>query len=503
MSATSEDRLEGVSTLRFQTIVVALAAGTLCGAALVLMSGKVSPVLVIGALCGAFLFVLTVRRPSIGLLLTAAVVPIERLGRLTDDSTMYTVSLMRIAGMLALGALFVNAMLTKRRFEIGLAFALYAIFVGFSVLSVTYTGHLKASVQMVSTFLGNLMFLFLIVNLARDKKLADQAIAVWLVVSVLTGVYAAYDWHLGSGQTGGVETGVDNLLEGRRTEDRMSGVWEDRGEFESLSGMSVRRSMGPTSHAIVYGINLILTLPFFLYWMRKPIGRWTSFLLYAGLAIVLYNILLTNTRGAMLLTPIVLILCVVRGLWVLTPRRLVACAFMAAAGLFFVPADVYNRALDLSNYSTERSATMRIRFAYWEAALDVIRENWLLGVGTGNENALSKFVRIDTPEQAVAHNDFLQTMMEVGVLQGCVFFAFLALLLYYAFRGASAYKRRSETQEEYWFLVATQIAMIATVLYGLQVGVFHFPLKGWWLIAGLVCVYFRESRRLAPRANSG
>jgi hypothetical protein len=89
-------------------------------------------------------------------------------------------------------------------------------------------------------------------------------------------------------------------------------------------------------------------------------------------------------------------------------------------------------------------------------------------------------------------------MMEVGVLAGSVFFGFVGLVLTYSFRAAAVFRSRSRDSDEYFFLRASQVAMITVLLYGLQVDVFHFPLKGWWLIAGFVCVLARASRGMPP-----
>ena len=42
--------------------------------------------------------------------------------------------------------------------------------------------------------------------------------------------------------------------------------------------------------------------------------------------------------------------------------------------------------------------------------------------------------------------------------------------------------------EQYWFLVAAQIMLICVPLYGVQSEVFHYALKGWWFVAGIVWV---------------
>ena len=460
--------------------------------------------LFLAGIVGLALVALLVARPVLGLYLSAAVIPIERLGRLGDDSAMYTVSLMRIVGALALGALILNSFVRRRRFVFGSAFVVYASYVGLCLTTLTHTTDPVKSVQMIGTFIGNLLFFFLILNLARDKRAAEWAVTLWLAASVLAGLYAVYDWHFGSGERGGI-AGSAQYDPGRgeqRAAERFSTVWQDRGEFESLSGVSARRSMGFTSHALVYGINLILTLPFFCWRLRDcgPVGRVA---LLAGLGVVSYNLLLTNTRSVLLVAVFAGGLCVVRGLVRLRASHLGALVLIAVAALAFAPVDVYNRILSVANYSPEHAATLRIRFAYWEAATRIIEDHWLVGIGAGNEFAVPRYVTIDAPEETNVHNDYLQTMMEAGIPGGLLFYSFVGLLLWTSFRAAAAVRRRAGPESDYWFLVAAQVAMMATLAYGLQVDVFHFPLKGWWLVAGLVWVKRWPDRAPSPEPLRG
>lgn len=478
-----------------------LVAGGIGGGVFAFSALRLSPVIALGALLSLAALCLLAYYPNLGLMLTAALIPIERVGRFTGESEMYTISLMRITGLLALGALLLNRFLTKKGFVFGVPLMLYAVFVTFSLLSITYSDDLVKSVQMAVTFLGNLLFFFLIINLARDRRSVRGAIMVWLVSSLLTGVYATYDWHLGSGRTGGFSAaeGVDPPR-GRSGNDRMSAVWEDRAELESLGDLSVRRSMGTTSHAMVFGINLILTLPFFAYAVRTSKNLWMKAALTLGAGFIFYNISLTNTRSVIALTGVVCLLCVIRGLVRVTVPVLAAGAVGACLVLLVVPVDTYNRSLNLLQYSAERSASLRLRFALWQAGLEIIGDHWLRGLGSGNEKAVLPYLRVDAPEASNLHNEFLQTMMEVGAVPGLVFFAFVGLLLVKSFRAASAFRGRPEFRDEYFLLVASQVAMIAVLLYGIQVDVFHFPLKGWWLIAGLVFVLSLASRSASSAA---
>ena len=147
------------------------------------------------------------------------------------------------------------------------------------------------------------------------------------------------------------------------------------------------------------------------------------------------------------------------------------------------PGAVYKRIFDLSNYTYARSSTLQTRMAYWEAGTKIIQQNWLTGVGLGNQLAVPALASVKGPDESTVHNEYLETMIETGLLGWVIFFGFAGYLLHLGFVGAALVRRRDP--ERYWFLVACQIAMISVLVFAVQVDVFHFPLKGWWLVAGL------------------
>ncbi len=466
------------------------------GAALVVLATQSSPVLALGALVAVCLFALLVRYPSVGLFITAAVIPLERMGRLTEDASAYTVSVMRVVGMLALAALVVHHLLNRLRFKVDLPLVLYAGYFGFAALTIAYTTDQSGTIRACGAILANLLFFFLVTNLTQTKRHADTAIMVWLAASVLAGIYTIYDWHIGSHDLASVDFGqVDPGRGEQETGYRFTTIWEDRAEWETTS--SVRRAMGPTSHSAVYGINLILTLPFFAYLLRRARNGLARTLLTMGALIISYNLLLTNTRAAILVGIGVMALCVARGLLRPTIPQLAGAMVVGALLFFVIPSDIYARMLDLSSYTSDRSATLRIRLDYWAAGWRLIEDHWLTGVGVGNQNAVPEYAATIGPSRTTVHNEYIQTALEVGVGGWLLFIGFVGVLLWYGVAASTMFRQRRDTQEEYWLMVACQIAMVGVLVYGLTVDVFHFPLKGWWLVAAITAVMYRTGRQLS------
>jgi hypothetical protein len=99
------------------------------------------------------------------------------------------------------------------------------------------------------------------------------------------------------------------------------------------------------------------------------------------------------------------------------------------------------------------------------------------------------------------HNDYLNTFMEVGLFGWLLFYGFVGYILWCSIKAGKRIRRlaadraspdaeRLVWSDRYWFTAACQMAMVAVLIYCVQVDVFHFPLKGWWLIAALSWVMY-------------
>ncbi len=465
-----------------------LVGALLAGLAYGLMASRVSPWWGLALVPGIAIGILILRSPTFGLLCACAVIPLERLGRFTADSSMYTFSLMRVIGVLALGSLLIHFIVRGRRFDLVPPVYLYAIYWLLGLLTLTHTTDLLGNVRASGAILGNLLFFFLVVNAARSWPIIRAAVAVWILVSVLIGIYTIVDWHFGK-SFHEAQIGV--------AASRFSTVLADTSEYEALD--TIRRATGPTSHSAVYGINLIMTLPFLaFYWRRFTALRYRTVTLTATL-VILYNIFLTNTRAALILTVIVFIIMLWRRLLRVTLGVFVSILLIGASMLPFVPDAIYERVLNPANYTVEHSGTLRARLHYWQAGLIVIEKNWLWGIGPGNQQEIPRYLTGDAPSETTVHNEYIQTMMELGIIGWVVFFSFVFLVLRYAFAAAATFRDYPDGGERHQFLVAAQITMISVLIYGLQVDVFHFPLKGWWLVAGLVTALHIAGRHEATR----
>jgi|LGOV01.1.fsa_nt_gb O-antigen ligase len=473
--------------------LVAVLLGAASGLMLVLLTTEVSPVpalcLTIGIGVAAAIFY----DPRIGFVITAAVVPLERFGRFTDDTSMYTVSLMRMIGVLTLGALSFHLLAKKENFKLGPAFVLYFLYTAFCFFTLFYSTDFEGTVRAFGQIVVNLAFFFLMINVVRAYPLAKLGVVTWLVVTLLITGYTVFDWHFGTATLSDEKIGI--------TSERLHTVWVDNTEWEADLG-GIKRAMGSTSHAAVYGINLILTLPFFAFFLRINRKWFVKFAIVLALLLVFYNILLTNTRTVVLVAVFTLMLCLLRKLLVIRFPAVILCVVIAILSLPFLDLGIFERIIDLRNYTYERSSTLRIRLDYWKAGLNVVKENWLFGIGVGNKNEIPKHITGRVPERTTVHNEYLQTFMEVGIFGWIIFFGFVFLLFCYSLKSAKKFRLHEQDSEKYWFVIACQVAMISVLVYGLQCDVFRFPLKGWWIVAGITVMMYELSQRLECKNSS-
>ena len=475
-----------------RTIVpmVGISGGTL----LVVLAAFASPVAAAAAIAGLIAVAGIVLFPFAGFLITALVVPLERIGRLTNDSSMYTVSLMRIFGVITLGALLLHTLLGRRKVIVGVPVLIYAGYVVVAMLTLAFTNDLEYGVRALSAILGNRLFFFLVVNIVRSAAQARLAIVCWLAMTTAIGVFTIYQWHSPAAI---INEDAFNSTGERSADERFSTVLADQSEYDALG--KTARALGTTSHPAVYAINLILTLPFFAYLFRTSADRRLRAAIALAAAITAYNVVLANTRAALLTMALVAVLIAISGLIRLTPKIVAAAALVAICAVPFIPGAIWDRVLTVSNYSVDRSETLRVRLIYWAEAVNIVSEHWLLGIGVGNQSELPKRLepRLYMPPNSSVHNEYLQTLIETGLLGYPVMVAFI-IVLYRRSRAGERWCAAGGLADDALLFRASRLALGAVLIYGVQVDVLHFPLKGWWLAMGIVAAL---TERHYPRAR--
>lgn len=426
--------------------------------------------------------------PRLAYLAMAFVVPLERLGRFGDDLELQTFSLMRLVGLVALAAMMAQVLVRRQTIEVPRALVLYGLMIAMAFASIGYADDPVATRSHAITMAGNFLMLFVLVQGMRDWGIMRAMVLAWLAATVAIGIYQIWGWHFG--------TSISDGTLGE-TETRLATTWLDVSEVSTLG--EVRRAFGTTSSAAVYGINLLLALPFLFWGLRMARSGPGAVLWLAATGIVLYNIMLTNTRAVFLFCAVLLLAILVTGLYRLTLRGALGLGLALAVVLTQLPASIWNRVLNPEAYRLSNATNLSWRFELWEAALHLGAQNWLTGIGVGNRTAITRLLDPTRFEAGwiMAHNEYLQVFYELGLFGLGVFLAFLGVLSLQAWATAARLRARGE-EDKRWFVVAAGLSLFIGMIFALQVDAFHFPLKGWWLAAGLVVVADRLSRAETP-----
>ncbi len=477
---------------------VPAAVGLAGGSMFVLLAAQTSPVIAGAGIAALLAGGAVVAFPYIGFLLTALIVPLERIGRLTDDASMYNFSLMRMVGMGTLAALLLHLLMLRRKLLFGLPVLLYAAYAAVGITTLVHTSDFPFGVRATSAVLGNLLFFFLVVNIVTTPARGRAAIICWLGTTTAIGLFTVYQWH---NPAAIINEDAFNATGARTQEERFSTVLSDASEYEVLD--RTPRALGSTSHPAVYGINLILSVPFFAYLFRTVRSRaWRVSIALAG-AVVCYNVMLANTRAAVIALVVCLLLVVTTGLIRLSWRVVAAGTCVALLSLPLLPPALYDRIFDVSNYTVSRSETLRARFTYWSEGLTMLREHWLVGIGLGNQTELPRRLstRMHMPPNSTVHNEYLQSFIETGML-GFPFLVAFVVLLYRRCREGERGMRQDGDHATALLMTASRVALLSLLFYATQVDVLHFPLKGWWLAMGIAVALTERRAWHAARAQA-
>lgn len=177
------------------------------------------------------------------------------------------------------------------------------------------------------------------------------------------------------------------------------------------------------------GLMLAMGLPFAYAFAVSASRLWLR-VLSAGLGlIILHAVLMTYSRGAMLAS----LLAVLWILWHHRPRlqaALIAGALMVAVAFLAGP-EIQERFLSTAQFSRDYSAQSRM--SSWSAALEIVKEHPLTGVGIRNSNTYTHNYGADHVGRTI-HSQYLQIAADSGVPAAMIYVALIFSSLYLMMR---------------------------------------------------------------------
>ena len=229
------------------------------------------------------------------------------------------------------------------------------------------------------------------------------------------------------------------------------------------------------SNKNIFSSVILLKLPLILYCSYLSTGYKKIFHMVSfTLALLLLFIL--STRALMIGAVFMIAFFVITSAkHALTSKRL----RIALISMVVVFSGIYS----LINYTTRKQtvdkqssalngASMKLRFHFWEGALEEIKEKPVLGCGIGNWKIHTlKYEsqwRTTTSVSVHAHNDFLQVTAESGLIAGLSFLLFFISLAYISFKNF-------KTTQDKTFKLLSVVLIMTTFGYCVD-SFFNFPI---------------------------
>lgn len=156
------------------------------------------------------------------------------------------------------------------------------------------------------------------------------------------------------------------------------------------------------------------------------------------------------------------------------------------------------RARVLSIFAMRQDSSNSFRFNVYNSSVDMFKDNWLLGIGVGNQNFREIYgLYMKTGFDALsAYNIFLEIAVESGVFALIAFVGFLIILI----KNAVSFILKSAETKDVIIVSAALISICAVSIHGLVDTVFFRPqiqFIFWTMVAVLrTCISTGQDNRL-------
>ena len=305
----------------------------------------------------------------------------------------------------------------------GITYLLLA-YLGWGVLSVTWSPDASETLITVSRYLLNFALLVIAYTAIGSRRYAIWFFIAWMAGTAFTAIYGLIDAPTtDAAQTARLESSVG-----------------DANEFAAI---------------LVAGIVLSLAL--------SATARHAPILRLAGCVTVLlamFSFVLTGSRSGVISLVVVIITCVlVAGRRWRPMAAVTAVAVAVTAVIFFAafaPGSIRERIAQTVPGQVNTAAEGRTTI--WQVGWRMVEDKPFHGVGLGSFQAASiNYVLlpgtlarsdevIDTPK--VAHNIYLETLAELGIVGAILFGGILIFPIFCALRAAGNFARAGDTQME-------------------------------------------------------
>jgi O-antigen ligase len=236
----------------------------------------------------------------------------------------------------------------------------------------------------------------------------------------------------------------------------------------------------------ILGEYLIMALPISMGLFMNSKGWFKKMLFLGTTGAMGCALVLTFGRGAWLgfafAVAVMVILYKKELIWALIPAGIVS--------LFLLPESILNRILSIANLGDSSNA---YRIRVWKVAMEMIKDNWILGVGFGYMPFKINYLNyIRTMNVYHSHNMILEIFAELGIGGLLVLVFMLGIIL------KKLYQISIQREDRFARIIAISLfgSFVAILTNGLTENVLYLPKIIWtfWMIVGFAGILIRVQR---------
>src|SRR5699024_4704910 len=303
-------------------------------------------------------------------------------------------------------------------------------------------------------------FSFVIINSIKNKKDLNMVLVTIVATATLVSLFGIFQHRFGV-----------TMEEG----------WIDKASNPDL----IARVFSVFGNPNIMAEYLIMIIPISLalFWDTRKFTKKIFFLIIT--LILTIGLLLTYSRGGW----VGFAFSIFFFIFLVEKRLLLLAIPLVLLSLYFLPPSIMNRIMTIGKL-TDSSNFSRLKI--WEVTLEIIKENWMIGVGFGYLPFKQVFDSKTTMGMQHSHNTYLEVLVELGI-GGFIIFTLL-IFLFYKF----GIKKLSSEEDRYTKIMLAGVlsGISALLVHGLADNVLYMPriIITFWTVMSFASVMIRTSK---------
>lgn len=244
-----------------------------------------------------------------------------------------------------------------------------------------------------------------------------------------------------------------------------------------------------------FAMQFVMALPiaFFLFFTEAKafyvrwIGPFT-------IPFMIHAIILTYSRGGFIGMGVVLINCV---FYLKNKKWALLAAILFLVVVFRLQGQQSQERME-SVFDYEEDPSVTSRFEAWEAGMNMLVNNPLMGVGIGNFETQARFYNTEIKRDRAAHNAFLHIGGEMGFPGFLVYLAVLLFAFYFLWKIRTFYKPTHLEQPHFYYATALRTTLFGFITCAIFLSLNYLELYYFVIaiIGALTNIYRRDRLKL-------